>query len=242
MLFKSQVYTQASGSIGGLTYSHNASGMYTRARSIPVNPSTGFQQTVRSGLADLVTRWTSVLTAAQRAAWNLYAASVPVTNALGDQVYRSGQNWYIACNSVRYQLSQKLYAGLGGWEVDDAPTTFDRGDFTTTVATLSEASGLSLAYTNGDDWASEVGSYLLVFQGKPTNPSRNFFKGPWRLIGTVPGAATPPTSPLTVSAANLASLGFVITEGQNVSIATAVTRIDGRLTTRRVQGPIAVAA
>ena len=45
MLFKSAAFTQASGSVGGLTFAHNRGGMYTRARSIPVNPKT--QQTGR---------------------------------------------------------------------------------------------------------------------------------------------------------------------------------------------------
>ncbi|KKM06452.1 hypothetical protein LCGC14_1743870, partial [marine sediment metagenome] len=48
MLFKSGLITQGSGSIGGLTASHNRGGMYFRARTIPTNPATSFQTVVRN--------------------------------------------------------------------------------------------------------------------------------------------------------------------------------------------------
>jgi len=241
MLFKSEVLTQASGSIGGTTYSHNASGMYRRARAIPVNPNTSLQVAVRAAFTAAVTRWTSVLTATQRAAWDLYAASVPVLNPLGDSVFRSGQNWYVACNTPRLQANIALSLALSNSAyVDDAPTTFDRGDFTTPFVTFSEASGISVLYTNTDDWAGEADSVLLIYQGLPKNASAKFFKNPWRLIGAVEGAATPPTPPEAIAAATLTSIGYTITAGQNDCIAVAVTRADGRLSTRRIIGPTVV--
>lgn len=239
-LFKSQLVTQASGSVGGTTYAHTSSGLYMRARSIPVNPNSGNQLQVRAALTALVTRWTSVLTAAQRAAWDLWAANTPYTNPLGDSFNISGQNAYIGANVPRQQAIDKLSLGIA--LVDAAPTVFDRGDFTTPVPTWSEASGLSAAYTNTDDWAGEAESALLVYQGRPANPSRNFFKGPWRLVGAVEGDPTPPTSPLTVSAANLTTLGYTITEGQNDWLAAVVVRADGRYSSRRLVGPTAVGA
>ena len=51
MKFTSQVYTQASGSVGGLTYSHNRSGMYTRARSTPTDPASTLQLERRSNFS-----------------------------------------------------------------------------------------------------------------------------------------------------------------------------------------------
>jgi len=236
MLFKSQLVTQVSGSVGGTTYSHNKSGMYQRARAIPVNPNTSRQVNVRSALTALVTAWSSVLTAAQRSAWNLYAANVPVTNPLGDAVLRSGQQWYIGCNTPRLQVNTNIGTAVLP-RVDDAPTTFDRGDFTTPVPTWSEASGLSAAYTNTDDWASEPDSALLFYEGCPVNASRNFFKGPFRLLlGIAAGNATPPTSPYTRTPAELAAEGFAITEGQAIMLKCVVTRADGRLSTPRLIG------
>jgi len=38
MKFKSPILSQASGSIAGITFSHNRGGMYVRARAVPTNP------------------------------------------------------------------------------------------------------------------------------------------------------------------------------------------------------------
>lgn len=234
-LFKSHLVTQMSGSVAGTTYAHTKSGLYQRARSIPVNPNSGNQLEVRAAMTSLVAAWTEILTAAQRTAWDLYAANVPVVNTLGDSFNLSGQNWYIAANVPRLQAISKLAATIA--RIDDAPTIFDRGDFTTPTFVADEVTGIDVTYTNSDAWAAAVENVLLVYQGRPQNPSRNFFKGPWRLIGQVEGAVVPPTPPLNISAATLASLGFVISDAQREWLAFAVSRSDGRLSTRRLVGP-----
>lgn len=243
MLFKSEHITQASGSIGGVTYSHNSGGMYRRARSIPVNPNSGNQSQVRAALTNLTQRWTETLTAAQRTSWNTYASNVPVTNKLGDTVNISGQNWYLAANTPRVQAGNKFTLGWSSSEIDDAPTMFDRGDFTTPTFTASEASGLSVTFDNTDAWANEDDAAMLIFQGMPKNASRNFFNGPYRLVHVIEGnSVTAPTSPRAIVAGALAANGFVIAEGQRQWLSFAVTRADGRLSTRRLVGPVAVGA
>lgn len=240
-LFKSQIATQISGSVGGTTYAHNKGGMYMRARSIPTQPGSGNQLAVQAAFTQLVTAWSSTLTSVQRAAWDLYAQNVPVTNKLGDSITNSGQNWYIAANTPRLQADTKLSATLS--TIASGPTTFDRGDFTTPVATYSEASGLSLAFTAADAWNNADGAAMFIYQGAPQNAGVNFFKGPFLLVGVIEGdSGTPPTSPFTVSAANLTTLGYTVTEAQNIWTAVAVTQADGRLSSRRVLGPDAVAA
>lgn len=238
MLFKSQVYTQVSGSVGGTTYAHNASGMYARARSIPVNPASSNQLQVRSALTDAVTRWIDTLTAAQRDGWAMYAENVPVINPLGDPILLSGQNWYIAANTPRLQAIAKLTSAIA--RVDDAPTIFDRSDFTTpSGVTAIDALAINFTIDNTDAWANEDGAAMLVFMGAPQNPSVNFFKGPYRLIAAVEGdSVTPPINGQAVTQAVAEANGFPYTSGQNIWLAFAVTRADGRLTTRRNVGPI----
>ena len=51
MLFRGTHLTDASGSLSGVTYSHNRGGAYTRNRSIPVNPNTVQQQAVRNAFS-----------------------------------------------------------------------------------------------------------------------------------------------------------------------------------------------
>jgi hypothetical protein len=76
---------------------------------------------------------------------------------------------------------------------------------------------------------------MFVFASRPQNPSINFFKGPYRIIATIPGAdPTPPTSPQSIS------LAFPVVEGQKVFFRANVTRADGRLASSfRGSGPVA---
>lgn len=218
MKFKSQVLTQASGSIGGVTYSHNAGGMYQRARAIPTNPNTPYQQAVRGIMSQLTSLWENVLTAGQRAAWNLYAANVTLVDALGDPINVSGLNMYVRSNVPRVQTSLP--------RVDDGPTTFNLGDFTApTLAAISAATDdFDLGFDNTDDWANEDDAAMIVYGSRPQNAAINYFKGPYRHADNVDGdAVTPPTSPQTIVNP------FVLTAGQQVFVKVSVSRADGRL-------------
>jgi hypothetical protein len=221
MLFKSQIVTAASGSIGGATFSRNRSGMYIRGRSIPVNPASSFQQVVRNALAQLVTRWTETLTQAQRDLWETYAANVPVLNPLGDAINLSGQNMYVRSNASRIQ------SGVADLPiVDAAPGTFDLGTFSPPSFTASAADQeLHVNFTEADDWVGEEGSALLVYSSRPQQASIGFFKGPYRFGGEVLGAVAPPTTPGDITT----PFAFVL--GQRVFAQFRVTRADGRLST-----------
>lgn len=199
-----------------MTASHNRGGMYFRARAIPVNPSSTAQQGVRNSLSVLTARYVETLTPAQRASWELYADNVTVTDKLGDERTLSGINWFVGANALR--------AVAGRPVVDAGPTVFALADFTEpSIDAPSEATQtFDLNYDNTDAWANEVGGGMAVFVSRPQNPSINFFKGPYRFAGQVIGAATPPTSPATIS------VPFPITEGQKLFVQLRVFRADGR--------------
>lgn len=228
MLFKSEMVTQVSGSIGGTTYAHNSAGMYRRARSIPVNPNSAAQQAVRATMATLAQAWNEIVTQAQRTAWDNYAALSPVTGKLGDELLLSGQQMYIRCNAVR------ALAGIA--RVDAGPTTPGLIMLTTPVATLSIAGpNISVAYTNTDNWAGEVGGGLNIQTGRFITGGRTFFKGPYRYLATVDGAGTPPTSPET-SANN--AFGQVLadaTAGQKMALRYMAFRADGRISAAQTE-------
>jgi hypothetical protein len=220
--FKSQIFTQASGSVGGLTFSRNRGGLYTRSRTIPVNPSTAQQITLRGIFTQLTNFWSSVLTDAQRVAWATYATNVPLTDRLGDPIIVSGFNMYIRSNVPRVQ------AGL--LRSDNAPTTFNLGQFTNVFAnTVELGQVLQIAFTNTDDWANEGQSALLVYSGRPLSPTINFFKGPYRFVTAIEGdAVTPPTSPATLTAA------FTPITDAAMYVRVRVSRNDGRLSGEQV--------
>lgn len=223
MKFKSEVLTQASGSIGGTTYAHNRGGLYRRARSIPTNPNSAAQQTVRTNFGQLATRWNDTLTTAQRSAWENYAANSPTTDALGDSLVLTGQQMYIRCNSVR--LRGSLTA------VDDGPTTFGLADLSTVTIPVDPTSNdINVAFNNSDPWAGEVGGALIVQTSRFYDGSKNYLKGPFRYLGLVTGAASPPTSPNLMASANaFGQAPTSFTAGQVMFWRACAVRADGRL-------------
>jgi len=226
--FKSPVYSQASGSIAGITYSHNLGGLYTRARTIPVNSQTSQQQAVRNFVSTLAARWTQTLTAAQRAGWETYALNVPITDTLGDPRTVTGLNHYIRANVPRLQIALTI--------IDAAPVIFS-GAVLQLISMTPDASAdtISVTYINTDEWANAVGGALILYGSRPVNPSVNYFKGPYRLYTFVLGAATPPSSPI-ISAAP-----FPIDTGQKVFVQGRATTADGRLSAPFRLGAIVVA-
>jgi len=209
---------QQSGSIAGNTYARNRYGNYVRARTKPVNPNTARQQAVRNAIAWLTEYWSDTLTAAQRAAWNLYADNVAMKNKLGETIHLSGFNHFIRSNSW-------LVAILSATP-KNAPVIFTipDQDVTLAVAASEATQQLTVTYDDGLGWANETGGFLILYQGQPQNPQRNFFAGPWRYMWTVSGVdGAPPAGPIVCDAI------FAISELQRQWIFARILRNDGRL-------------
>lgn len=217
MKYKSQVFTEASGSVGGLTFSHNKGGLYTRARAVPTNPNTPFQQVIRNATTFLTNAWVDILTDADRASWQTYTDNVIMRNVLGAAIKLPALAHYVRSNVSRLQQ------GLP--RVDSAPVIFNLGAFSTPTFTFA-ASGsiLSVTFDVADPWVSEDDSAMLVYTSRQQNPTIVFFKGPYRLAGAILGeVASPPTSPADIVAP------FPATVGNSVFVRVRVTRADGRL-------------
>jgi len=213
--FKSQVITQASGSVGGITYAHNKGGLYQRARSIPTDPASARQIAMRNAMATLAVRWTQNVTATERAAWAVYAANVPIVDSLGDSIFISALAWYVKLNTLRIQASVPV--------VDAGPTVFTTADITIPTQTFGAAlDQIVVTYFATDAWAGEAGGYLLVYCSRPQSAGINFFKGPYRLAGKVTGAAVPPTPPATIA------LPFPVAAGNQVFVKYVAVRADAR--------------
>ncbi len=207
-----------SGSQAGNVYARNRYGNYVRARTKPVNPNTARQVEVRAAMAFLTDRWAQTLTGVQRTAWNLYAAGVAMKNRLGETINLTGFNHYIRSNFIAKMIPYPL--------IDDGPVVFELPAQDPTFAvTASEATQvLTLAYDDTMDWATEDTAYMFFFQGRPQNPQREFFAGPWRLIGSVGGID--PGGPVEPHASAAA---FAVAEGQRQWVYARIMRADGRL-------------
>lgn len=217
MIFSSPILAEASGSVGGLVFSHGRGGPYVRARATVTNPNSPEQQLVRSLLSQLTSLWLTTLSAAQRNAWADYADNVPLPNRLGVPRNVTALNMYVRSNIPLIQ------AGFARQDV--APTVFNLGDFTAPTGTVSVATQLlTISFADTDDWVTEDDAAMLVYAGRQQAASILFFKGPYRFAGSIDGdLALPLTSPQDIG------LPFVASLGNNIHYRVQVVRADGRL-------------
>lgn len=221
MKFKSAIFTQVSGSIGGITFFQSSAGLTARARAIPLNPATPFQEAVRLALSFLASRWADELAVSQRAAWNVYGDNVTLINDLGDPFQASGINHYIRSNTARRISGFAL--------VDDGPVIFNLGNPPApTDITFSQATqDVSLDFPEPTPtWFSEDGAFGFGYMSRPQSAGINFFIGPYRLATPLAGdSGVPLTTPITFAAQ------FPFTTIQNMGMKLVVSRADGRLST-----------
>lgn len=249
-LFKSNLLAQASGSLGGTTFSHNSAGMYMRSRSIPTNPNTSQQQTIRNAVSLLANRWTTILTEQQRDAWRLWAANVPQTNRLGDQFFLSGQQAYIQNNAPKLQASNPLYTpfqdfpltGLAAQISDNAPNTFVRAETGPISITAEDMGagiiGMDVTFDEAQPWANLSGGVLLLYVSRPQSPGTKFVGGPFRLAGGFLGSdGMPPSSPRGLQ---LQEPGYKPAPGQLIVAAAVASLPDGRTSARNRSNAVIV--
>lgn len=172
-------FTSISGSVGGWTGSHNRGGMYFRGRAIPVDPASARQLLMRGIVGGLAAAWRDELTPAERQAWATYSANTPLPGPLGDPRDVGGLPMFIRGNSVREQI--------GADRIDAAPTSGLPTIRTMTGLALSSTTGL-LSFNFGHaPWADTPDAFLAVYASRPVGAGVQFWKGPYRLIGTVEG-------------------------------------------------------
>lgn len=220
MKFQSAVYTAASGSIGGITYSRNRGGMYARGRAIPSNPATERQGLARENMSTAVAWWTNTLTPTMRTAWNSYAAATPVVDSLGASINLTGQQMFIRTQTVRLiaDLTQMLVAptmpGLSNtpqWTADPLVTADDQ-----------LISGELIA----DDGVN--GDAAIVYMSRPVNASKTPAHEPRRFAGTANNAALTPDSWPFNDPADIPA-PFMVATGQMVRVYALLARLDGRI-------------
>lgn len=227
MKFKSQVLTQASGSIGGITYSHNRGGMYQRARSIPTNPNSTAQQLVRNAMASLVAAWTGILTAPERLAWETYAVNTPVSDTLGDPLTLTGQQMYIRCNTPR--------VAFGATRIDPGPTVFGNESLAPiTIAVVGPSATIAVTFDDTETWPQLDDCHMIVQASRGQSASVNYFGGPFRFADIFDGVtAIPITSPQN------ATSPFVYATGQKLFVRARISMADGRLSSPQIVNAIA---
>jgi hypothetical protein len=211
--------TSASGSVGGMTYSHNRSGMYMRARRVPTNPNTGFQQAVRSNLSNASQAF-RLLDAGEQASWATYAAGTPRVNRLGDTITLTAQQMYVAVNS--------LAALLGLAPMTNAPAVPGLSTLGNDLALGVDASTgtLTIDGVTGSLFR-QVGAKIGVFVGDGKSLGVNFYKAPYQLFDVMAGATG------TATSVTLPGLGYrgstALVTSMKLPIRIAAIDVQGRL-------------
>lgn len=185
---------QRSGAIGASVYSHNRFGAYIRSRSIPVNPNSTAQALIRASMLAAQAAWQD-LAEVNRALWEGYADSVSWKNRFGDTVKLTDQQHFLRVAALA------RYVGLGA-NFDNPPSEMRLPAPDETVTASAPAGGPAVAIAFGaatDAWKAAAGNYLLVFIGRERGPKVNYYGGPYRYMGKVQGASTPPTSPQSMN-------------------------------------------
>ena len=194
MLFTSTVLSQASGSVNGLTYSHNRFGRYIRARVTPTNPSTPTQDIIRGYFAEAAVTWRNQLQQL-RDDWNAWAAVNPSVNPLGQAMYPSGFQRFVGYYAFARTANLTMPIDL------NAPTEMGEAFLTPPTSVVVDASAKTVAFVFDptDLWANLPTGALVLFVTRQVSPGKSYIVGPYRRAGVLPGAVVPPTSPATLS-------------------------------------------
>lgn len=173
------IFTNISGSTGGVTGSRNKGGQYLRARVNPVNPNSPAQQQSRATFADANAAW-SGLTPEERTAWNDFAEIQVATNRIGDVIQLSGQQSYVGSYSALESANQTPV------NVPPVPNT--------------RPGQLIIPEFRPDISAEDVGAFTagtepgtaayVIAVSAPLPPGVSFFKGPFRTALAVGGGLT----------------------------------------------------
>lgn len=217
MKFLGSFVTAVSGSLGGITASRGRGGQFLRARLIPTDPISGDQAVRRSVFADVSAQWLTLLTTAQREAWDLYAENTPMTDSLGQSFLLSGHQHFVRSGTYSVMLGNSVF--------DDAPTTFGIGASPVISSFSATDAELSVGVSN-----IPAGGVTGVIAGRPQNVSHNYFRGPFR-FGQSSGS-----SPITVTQP------YPAAAGQRQWAEVRNQDAEGRLSQATQAGPVVVTA
>lgn len=239
-LFKSQIATEISGSVGGTTYGRSRNGLVMRARSVPVKTNTPQVLSTRDALTRSQNLWRAQYTATNRAGWDLYAANVPLPNALGDARQVSGFAHAMRVECLRYEQGIVTFGSPN--DQVEPPKVFDLGSFTDpTGISYDPADNLTLTVTPADGWAQGDDGGLMLYMSRGRNQSRKARPVGFRLAGCILGTDGGGIDPLQAIDANeIRSRGIYLATGQQWYLRVVAIQIDGRCSRGREYGPFTV--
>lgn len=171
----------SSGSMAGTTWSHNRAGQYTRNRRSPVQPvGTGRRSFIRGAFGASSGAWSS-LASADQASWNSFAASHPITDALGSSITLTGHQMFVGVATADQNVGQAIPTLVPASVLTTAPNA--------TVFTVTAAGVITVTL----DASGDAADFILMSFSAPQSAGVTFCKTFWQQLfvaGNSAGAAT----------------------------------------------------
>lgn len=181
-------FTGLSGAVGDVIASRNPAGPYFRPRTLPWDPNTLRQQIVRAALAAISVYWRVALTTTDRDAWNAWAAEIALRGPTARRHVLTGREHFLRCNVIREQNTLSLRT--------KPPSHFHYPVFDIPVVTIRRVTPNVAVWFADQSWVHEKRAHLIVATAPIQDPAVTFYKGPYRIAGTIDGdPSSPPTSP-----------------------------------------------
>lgn len=198
MKYLSAIMTAVSGSMGNVTGSMNHGAMVLRNKTVPFNPRTAGQVSVREFFGSTAAAWRD-LTAANRTAWNSLAASKTFPGKLGQPVTLSGEGLYMKVNA------QRAVFGLAPLAEPTANTATACALVYADGVSIDDDVGLTIDFTDADNatWNAAGGAVRVQISG-PIPAGQKGGKGPWLKSVVLEG---PLAAPETIALATEAVAG-----------------------------------
>ena len=165
------------GSLNGSTFSRNRGGAYVRTKVSPVQPVTPSNTLARLLFGIISKRWSTVLTDAQRAGWDAFAAVHAFVNVFGDSIILSGVAFYQAANRRAQQAGQPF--------IDTAPANWDITNPGGIVIVATATAGALDEFTITCDNTGTVDETLYIFGTPPILAARAVQRNDFRLINSL---------------------------------------------------------
>lgn len=162
------------GQLAGSIFSQNASGPYVKGWARSSNPRVERQSIFRANWSALPTAWRG-LTGAQQTAWDTYAAlpAQQLTNALGENYFVSGFNWFITINQQRFSVGDSIR--------NAAPTVAKPATPTISTFSVFKTSGTSNTNVTFPSGTFSPNFRILLFISGPASQGTNVRNSRFRL-------------------------------------------------------------
>jgi len=174
---KSHLFSMMVNSIGGVTYFRTRyCQIVARNRTIPADPNTPAQQTIRTTFGTAAAQW-ALISEDDRAAWKDFADQTPWLNKLGQVIHLTAQSMYIAIRTANTQCTPT--APPATWNrPPKVPGLLPQPHIDTTDCPFPPPTNVGQKVEITNQSATQSMKFSIYFAG-PFNPSVHYYKGPY---------------------------------------------------------------